>query len=137
MLTGNLATDTPGGNFTQHNLSLIVTPSEVTLAPVELAPPAKPPLTLTGSATPAGYTLHLLGTATPDQVRQLGNLMPPFAEGLDAVLPASASPPPPPAPAAKAATRLDITCTRVWSTGQTCTTNRTPPPAEPHPRRRH
>jgi len=130
--TGNRQPNAPTPGFTTHPFGLIVTPNEVSLAAVDLAPPNRPPLTLTGSATPSGYALHLLGTATSGQVRQLAALMPPFAAGLDTVLPfaalgdpallppaAHASAPPQPT---QSATHFDITCTRVWSTGQTCST---------------
>jgi hypothetical protein len=142
--TGNRPAN-PTPDPTTHPFGLIITPNEVTLAAIDLAPPNKPPLTLTGAATPSGYTLHLLGTANPGQVRQLGALMPPFAEGLDAILPfpgpgdptllppaAHASAPP---QSTQSATHFDITCTRVWFSGQTCTTNRTPPPSEPKSRK--
>jgi hypothetical protein len=105
----------------------ILTGSEgAVLAPVNLFPNAKSaPLFLSGTATTSDYTLHLDGTATPQQLTSLRALAPPLADNLDQAIPA-------PATDLTKSLKIDVTCTRLWTTGQTCTTNTPTPPSKHH-----
>jgi AsmA protein len=125
-ITGALPWDAPQTTFTGHPFSMIVTPGQITLGAVNLMPPAKPPLTLTGSATRNGYTLHLLGLATAAEVKQLDSLMPPLSEGLETAVMA------PSTGEGTVPQRIDVTCSRVWSAAQTCVAAETSSRAKLH-----
>jgi hypothetical protein len=86
------------------------------LAPLNLMPPGKtPPLILSGTANRQGYKMSLQGTATAQQIRSLRVMFPPLTDGLEQALPASAE-----ASGVDKPMKIDVTCTRVWGTAQTC-----------------
>ncbi len=79
------------------------------LQPTTLALGAREPALLEGRLDRQGYTLHLTGAATVQRLLALGNAIPQFGDGLQAVLPPGA----PTAPI-----RLDHTATRLWNSPQ-------------------
>jgi hypothetical protein len=112
LLPGLPAPHTPAP---RPGLLLTGAPAGVSLEPLNLMPPGNyPPLLLSGIANRSGYTLRLFGTATPDELKALLQAMPPLADGVPAALPELAGPSGKPM-------RLDLTCTRLWRAGQTCT----------------
>jgi len=70
---------------------------------------------LTGAFTRTGYTMHLAATGT--HLLDLNNILPPAADSLDKL---TLTP------------KIDVTCTRIWGSAQTCST--TPEPT--HKKRR-
>lgn len=118
-LTGIPPWHKPDEKASSYEFTLIGSPSGLDLAPVNLATGAEPPLALSGNFAATGYSLRLLGTASPEQVRQLAAKVPPFGTGLPSILtPAAAAP----HATLAAPARLDLTCTRLWTAPeQTCT----------------
>ena len=109
--------------------SITTADNSAVLAPVNLLPPDAPTtLMLSGSANSDGYTLRLDGTLTPAQMSKLRAAAPPLSDGMQEAAPqlfdATETKP----------IKVDITCTRQWKAGQTCT-NTQPEPAK-HPARR-
>ena len=72
---------------------------------------------LSGTLSACGYSLRASGQSSPASLTAATQALPPLNDGLPAVLPATDS-----------IARFDLTCTRNWSTPQTCSTNH---PAEP------
>jgi hypothetical protein len=92
------------------------------LAPLTLTATGKATLlTLSGTATRSGYTLHLAGAATGQQLLALRRAVPPLGDGLAEALPRSAV-------STAKPLKLDLTCSRIWGSAQTCTVNGAQPP---------
>ncbi len=97
----------------------------VTLAPTTLTLDGKEPAQLEGHFDRVGYRLHLTGSATSSRLLAFAHAVPPFGEGLAALLtpisptanPTSTSPP------TAALTHLDLTATRAWGGPQIWTDN--------------
>jgi AsmA protein len=98
------------------------------LAPVNLLPPGKT-LLLSGSANRDGYTLHLEGTATPQEILALRASAPPLGDGLEEAQPELFD------PTSTKPLKIDVTCTRKWRGPQTCTAAAPEPPKRPSRRR--
>jgi AsmA protein len=102
-------------SFVVHPVSISSSEAGFVLTPFSFTPPGKtPPLTLSGTATKTGYTLRLMGTATVAQVLALRATVPPLGDGLQEALPKVAG------GASAKAMKIDVTCSRVWETAQTC-----------------
>jgi len=86
-------------------------------------------LLLSGSANRDGYTLHLDGTATPQEILALRASAPPLGDGLQEAQPDLFD------PTSTKPIKVDVTCIRKWRGPQTCTTA-TAEPAK-RPSRRH
>jgi hypothetical protein len=97
------------------------------LAPTSLALGGKDPATLEGHVDATGYTLHLTGMASTARMLALAAALPPFGDGLAAVLPTDRAPGP---------YRVDLTATRPWRGPQTWTDTTTTHPAAPRPKHR-
>lgn len=116
--------------FVEHPIDIAGSEAGLVLAPFSLTPPGKvPALTLTGSATLTGYTLHLLGTATRGQVLALRAALPPLGDELQQGLPELAS------IAAGRPMKIDVTCARLWGAAQTCVGSLPAPPKRARRRR--
>ena len=125
-VTGLLPWQKAGETPARYEFALTGSPSGLELAPVNLAAAAEPPLAFSGSGNATGYSLRLVGVASPEHIRLLASRLPPFGSGLGAVL----SPPAAPSTATSLSQRFDLTCTRSWSAPeQTCTSGHTPEPA--------
>ena len=97
------------------------------LAPTSLPLGGKDPATIEGSLDSTGYTLHLTGMVLPSRLQALGNALPQFGDGMEAIVPTSRS---------TAPLRIDITATRPWFGPQTWQqTTQRPAPAH-HPKSR-
>ncbi len=92
------------------------------LQPVSVPLEANMALNLTGSVTPAGYTLTGVGEATAASLLLPARYLPPLGDGLDAVLPTTSGSQPAP---------VAIRCERAWGAAQTCTALSTPLPGSP------
>jgi AsmA protein len=97
------------------------------LAPTSLALGGKDPATLEGHVDATGYTLHLTGMASTARMLALAAALPPFGDGLAAVLPTDRAPGP---------YRIDLTATRPWRGPQTWT-DTTTRPTTPRPQHHH
>jgi hypothetical protein len=112
----------PEKDFVEHPVSITGSDGEFVLAPLSLMAPGKTPgLTLGGTATLAGYTLRLTGTATPEEVLKLRATVPPLGEGLPEALPELGR------GAATKPIKIDMTCSRLWEAAQHCAAS-TPEP---------
>ena len=110
--------------------SMTAADNSAVLAPVNLLPPDAPTtLMLSGSADPNGYILRLDGTLTPAQMMKLRAAAPPLSDGMQEAAPqlfdATATKP----------IKIDITCSRQWKAGQTCTNTQPEPAKRPAHRR--
>jgi AsmA protein len=102
-------------NLVVHPILITSGEGGLVLTPVSFTPPGKTPaLTLSGTATKTGYTLHLAGSATEAQVMALRAMAPPLGDGLQEVLRDGA------AGASAKAMKIDVTCSREWGAAQTC-----------------
>ena len=90
--------------------------AEFVLTPIGLALGKAAGLTLSGTATRSGITLHLAGTATEAQVMALRALAPPLGDGVQRVLGTDGVV----KGEAARAMKIDVTCSRAWGAGQTC-----------------
>lgn len=100
------------------------------LAPLDLLPADAPSaLVLSGTADPNGYTLRLDGTLTPAQMSRLRAAAPPLSDGVQEAAPQLFD------PTQTRPVKVDITCSRQWKTGQTCTNTQPDPPRHPLHRR--
>ena len=116
--------------FVEHPIDITGSEAGLVLAPFSLTPPGRvPALTLAGTATLAGYTFHVVGTATRGQVLALRAALPPLGDGLQQGLPELAS------TAAGRPMKIDVTCTRLWGAAQTCLGSLPAPPKRVHRRR--
>jgi len=109
-----------------HPVELSFEHRGVLLAPIAITS-SEAPLTLSGEATPAGYSLHLAGTATAAQLNTLRGLLPPLGDGMDTALPELTD-------GGSKPLKVNLTCTRAWGAEQTCTA--AAEPAKPARRRR-
>ena len=106
--------------FVVHPLTVTSSEEGFVLTPFALTGQGKtPPLMLSGVATKSGYTLHLMGSATEQQIMGLRGVLPPLGDGLQEALPntvglAAVVPTKP--------LKVDVTCSRTWGSGQTCAT---------------
>ncbi len=80
------------------------------LAPTTLALGGREPMTLDGRLDRSGYTLHLVGMATPERLNALARALPQFGDGMDEVLPPTAK--------SDVPVRLDVTIARPWGGAQ-------------------
>jgi len=96
------------------------------LEPTSLALGGKDPAILDGHFDSTGYTLHLTGMASAARMLALAAALPPFGDGLAAVLPTNRAAGP---------FRVDLTATRPWGKPQTWT-DATAHPTTPHPQRK-
>jgi AsmA family len=96
------------------------------LEPTSLALGGKDPAILDGHFDSTGYTLHLTGMASTARMLALAAALPPFGDGLAAVLPTNRAAGP---------FRVDLTATRSWGKPQTWT-DATTHPSTPHPQRK-
>lgn len=76
------------------------------LSPTTLALGGREPMTLDGRLDRGGYTLHLVGMATPERLHALARALPQFGDGMDEVLPSTAK--------GDVPVRLDVTIARPW-----------------------
>lgn len=112
-----------------HRVSVTSSGEGLVLTPLSLTPPGKTPaLTLSGSATKTGYSVRLVGSATEAEVMALAAMVPPLGDGVPGALGKIDG-------GAAKAMKIDVTCSRAWGAGQTCSTGS---PAVPKhgPRRR-
>jgi hypothetical protein len=101
--------------FVLHPISITSGAAGFVLMPLSFTPPGKTPaLTLSGTATKTGYTLHLMGSATEAQVVALRGMAPPLGDGLQEALRDGA------AGTSAKAMKIDVTCSREWGEAQTC-----------------
>jgi hypothetical protein len=96
------------------------------LTPTSLALGGKDPATLEGHFDATGYTLHLTGMASTTRMLALAAALPPFGDGLAAVLPTNRAAGP---------FRVDLAAIRPWG-GPQVWTDATAHPTAPHPQRR-
>jgi hypothetical protein len=83
---------------------------EFLLTPFSLTLPGKAPgLTLSGTATRAGVTLRMVGSATEAQVVALRGMAPPVGDGVESALGKG-----------DGVVKVDVTCSRAWGAGQSC-----------------
>jgi AsmA protein len=85
------------------------------LAPTPLLLGGHDPATLEGRFDDAGYTLHLVGSATADRLQSLAHALPPLGDGLLQALPTDHP--------ATIPFHIDLTATRPWQGPQTWTDN--------------
>jgi hypothetical protein len=79
-------------------------------------------ITLSGSADANHYALHVAGSATPDQIRALGNdMVTPFGSDLTTMMKGN---------------QISVSCTRPFSGEQTCTADKVQPAPKKHKTRR-
>lgn len=115
--------------FVVHPVAVSSSAAGFVLAPMDLMPAGKTPgLVMSGTATKAGYTLMLSGSATEAQVKALREVAPPLGDGLARVLDE-----PTVAGAAVKLMKVDVTCARAWGSAQSCATVA---PAAPKRKRR-
>jgi hypothetical protein len=102
------------------------------LEPLNLAaqtPGKLPPLMLSGEASSKSYTLHLVGTVTAQQLKTLRGMFPAFGDGLEEAIPELTDTSKRPAKSAiPVVYKVNVTCTRVLGSAQTCTTAPEPLP---------
>jgi len=99
---------------------------QLQLQPVSVRPGGSSQLLLTGTIDPNGYTAHLAGTASPSQIRALGDdVLPPLGQELVESSKASAAATPAP---------VDIQCSRPFDGVQHCVVLHAEAPA---PKTRH
>jgi AsmA family len=96
------------------------------LTPTSLALGGKDPATLDGHFDSTGYTLHLTGMASTARMLALAAALPPFGDGLAAVLPTNRATGP---------FRVDLTASRSWGKPQVWT-DTTARPVIAHPQHR-
>lgn len=96
---------TPGSLPAANGLAFHLQPVSVRLAPDAT-------VDLTGSVTPTGYTVSVVGSASPAALLLPARYVPQLGDGLDNILSFP--------PTALAPARVDFTCTRTWSAEQTC-----------------
>lgn len=105
---------------------------QITLPPTLVRLSANSALNVSGTATPAGYSLRAAGQASPAVLLSFARRLPPLADGLPSALgqalvqaPGQALIQTPAQAASDAPVRLDLTCSRAWSAAvsgdQTCT----------------
>lgn len=109
--------------------SVLALDEGLALAPVNVAPPDKAPLNLSGTVDRRAYTLQLTGTATPQELSALVAKMPPLGDGLERALPGVAW-------SSTAAIPVNFTCTRAWGHPQACLATRPAEALTPHKRQR-
>ena len=85
-------------------------------------------VSLSSEISPCGYVLRATGNAAETDLNDATKSLPQLVDTLNTALPTSATTGSP--------AHFDITCTRTWSTGQTCTPSRPAPPARKQPRHR-
>ena len=120
----------PSANSAHPAFSITSADNGAILAPINLLPADAPTtLMLSGSADPNGYILRLDGTLTPAQMIKLRAAAPPLSDGMQEAAPqlfdATATKP----------IKIDITCSRQWKAGQTCTNTQPEPAKRPAHRR--
>lgn len=125
----HLASDAAPPPSSRHNIASPSPTRGVTLRPTPITLGAKDPAAIDAHVDRTGYRLHLSGPALPSRLLALGQALPPFGEGLAAVLPTGT-------PAA-IPTHLDLTATRNWGGPQTWTDNTATAPARTPVPRRH
>jgi AsmA family len=96
------------------------------LTPTSLALGGKDPATLDGHFDSTGFTLHLTGMASTARMLALAAALPPFGDGLAAILPTNRAAGP---------FRIDLTTSRIWGKPQVWT-DTTARPAIAHPQHR-
>jgi hypothetical protein len=96
------------------------------LTPTSLALGGKDPATLDGHFDATGYTLHLTGMASTARILALAAALPPFGDGLAAILPTNRAAGP---------FRVDLTASRPWG-GTQVWTDATARPTAPSPQHR-
>lgn len=84
-------------------------------------------VSLASEISPCGYVLRATGNASETDLTDATRSVPQLVDTLDTVLPTSAT--------TASSARFDITCTRTWTAGQTCTPSRPTPPARKQPHR--
>ncbi len=99
-----------------QTLSFVANQMQITLQPLGVSAAKAAPLVLAGEATMQGYSLRLVGTATVAQLQGLRGLLPPFGDGVEAVVPELADAK---APQEKPL-KVNVTCARVWGGKQMC-----------------
>jgi hypothetical protein len=120
----------PEKDFVEHPVSVTGSDGVFVLAPLSLIAPEKTPgLTLGGTATLAGYTLRLAGTAMVEDVLKVRAMLPPLGDGLQEALPELGS------GAATKPMKIDVTCTRLWAGAQHCAASAPAPKKARHRRR--
>ena len=97
------------------------------LSPVNLLPLGKA-LFLSGTANRDGYTLHLDGAATAQEILALRASAPPLGDGLQEAQPELFD------PTSTKPLKVDVTCTRKWKPPQTCTSQPEPTKRPSHHR---
>jgi hypothetical protein len=132
LVSGNIAirsVEQPAikANSRTKHLAPPITGSSFVLAPTELALGGKEPTTLEGHFDATGYTLHLVGMATPSRLLALANALPELGDGLTKALPSSHAATPSP---------VDLTAVRPWFGEQVWTAN-SALPAVHHARHGH
>jgi hypothetical protein len=92
--------------FAVHPVSVNSSAAGFVLEPMDLMAPGKTPgLVMSGTATKAGYTLTLSGSATEAQMVALRGLAPPLGDGMEEVVREG---------------KVDVTCARAWGGAQSC-----------------
>jgi hypothetical protein len=119
-------------------MTVTVNGDTLSLSPLSLLPTDK--LMVSGEATSESYQLRLWGEATVQQLGAIRSVIPPFADGIEAIVPELKAAD----PKAKGegepvvdthVAKLDATCVRFWGGQQTCATHETPhKPARGHRR---
>jgi AsmA protein len=119
----------PVGGLDRPDLVIASSVNGAVLTPFNLMPEGAPPLTLSGSVSRDGYTLHLEGTTTTKQIHTMRVAVPPLTDGLEEAQPelfdATSTKP----------IKVDVTCTRKWRGPQTCSAAQPEPPKRPSRRR--
>jgi AsmA protein len=114
----------------QRTFEIVPGGDGLVLAPLNIAMGDKAaPLLLTGTANAQRYTMHVSGTATPQQLDALRGMVPPLADGTDALFPAAAQ-------VGSAPVRVELACSRAWGTEQTCVAMRAAETEKKPPKRR-
>jgi hypothetical protein len=120
------APEPPPTQNAKHRAAPPPAPTSFLLEPASLALGGKDPAILDGHFDSTGYALHLAGMASTARMLALAAALPPFGDGLAAVLPTNRAAGP---------FRVDLTVTRSWGKPQTWT-DATTHPTTPHTQRK-
>lgn len=121
------------GNLRQAKTPVVPDPvaGVFVMAPATLTLGGKEPALLEGQFDPKGYSLHLYGNVLPSRLMALVAAIPPFGDGLQAVLPAPSG-----LQAKEFPIHIDVTSTRIWGGDQSWVKTPANPTKAPRGRRR-
>jgi AsmA protein len=134
--SGNLAIDkaslaiAKGTPFLGTNVAADLSNGILQVQPVELNLGAPEPALLDGHIDANGLALHLTGPVLRSRLLDLAASIPPFGDGIEAVLPAAQT-----GDGAEAPIHVDLTANRTWTTGEMWSAATAKPAKSRHPAR--